>query len=71
MLVLIDIADNNAASFMEMIKNYSGAKATELSANDVELLDEIKEIKKAFKNADRIKAGKLKGRPVDEFLNEL
>jgi hypothetical protein len=33
--------------------------------------DEIKEIKKAFKNADRIKAGKLKGRPAEEFLNEI
>lgn len=33
--------------------------------------DEIKEIKRAFKNADRIKAGKLKGRPAEGFLNEI
>ena len=33
--------------------------------------DEIKKIKKAFKNVERIKAGKLKGRPAEEFLNEI
>jgi hypothetical protein len=32
---------------------------------------EIKEIKKAFKNAARIKAGKLKSGPVEELLNSL
>ena len=71
MKLLIDIADNKAAGFMEMIKNYSHIKAKTLSAPDAELFDEIREIKKAFKNADRIKVGKLKGRPAEEFLNEI
>jgi hypothetical protein len=35
------------------------------------LLQEIKEIKKAFKNIAQIKAGKLKARPATELLNEL
>jgi hypothetical protein len=56
---------------MEMIKNYSHIKAKNPSAPDADLFDEIKEIKKAFKNANRIKTGKLKGRPAEEFLNEI
>ena len=71
MKLLIDIADNKAESFMAMIKNLSDIKATTLSAPDAALFEEIKEIKKAFKNAEKIKAGKLKGRPADEFLNEI
>ena len=36
-----------------------------------EVLQEINEIKRAFKNVDQIKAGKLKGRPAEELLNKL
>ncbi len=71
MKLLIDIADNKAESFMEMIKNHSYVKAKAVSAPDAELFAEIKEIKKAFKNVALIKAGKLKGRPAEDFLNEL
>lgn len=71
MKVLIEIADNKAAGFMELIKNYSYVKAKTLSVPDAELFDEIKEIKKAFKNADLIKSGKLKVRSAEEFLNEI
>ncbi|HEY4195261.1 MAG TPA: hypothetical protein VGM63_06985 [Mucilaginibacter sp.] len=71
MKVLIDIQDNKAAAFMEMIKDYSYLKAQPLSTPDAELLEEIYEIKRAFKNSKEIKAGKLKGRPADELLNEL
>ena len=72
MKLIIDIADNDkVAGFMEMIKGHSYLKATQLSAPDAEILNEIKEIRKAFKNADRIKAGKLDTRPVEDFLNEL
>ena len=56
---------------MEMIKGHTYVKAKPLSSPDAELLEEIKEIKKAFKNADRIKAGKLKARPLEDLLNEL
>ncbi len=42
-----------------------------LIEQDVELFEEVKEIKKTFKNVEQIKAGKLKGRPVKELLNEL
>jgi hypothetical protein len=35
------------------------------------LSKELKEIKKAFKNVEKIKSGKLKGRPVEELLSKL
>ena len=71
MLLLLDIEDNKAAGFMEMIKDHSYVKARSISAPDAEILKEIKEIKEAFKNAEKIKSGKLKGRPAEELLNEL
>jgi hypothetical protein len=71
MKLLLDIADNKAAAFIEMIKSYSYVKSEQLSASDAEILEEIKEIKKAFKNVELIKSGKLKTRPVEDLLNEL
>lgn len=35
------------------------------------ILKEITEIKKAFKHADQVKSGKLKGRPANELLNTI
>ncbi|MDB5159246.1 MAG: hypothetical protein JWR50_3953 [Mucilaginibacter sp.] len=71
MLLLIDIQDNKVDRFMELIKKNSDAKVKPISAPDAELFAEIGEIKKAFNNAAKIKAGKLKGRPASELLNEL
>ncbi|MFI5162677.1 MAG: hypothetical protein ACHQHN_15465 [Sphingobacteriales bacterium] len=71
MLLLIDIDDNKAADFIEMMKGYSYLKTKSLSAPDAQLLKEISEIKLAFKHADQIKSGKLKGRPAEELFNEL
>ncbi|GAC1308091.1 MAG: hypothetical protein NVSMB24_21180 [Mucilaginibacter sp.] len=71
MKLLIDISDNKAAGFLELLKNYSHVKALAISAPDAELFEEIKEIKKALKNVEKIKEGKLKGRPAEELLNEL
>lgn len=71
MKLLIDIADDKAAGFMEMIKSYTKVKAIPISTPDAEILDEIKRIKEAFNHVERIKAGKLKTRPVADLLNEL
>ena len=54
-----------------MVKSFSNVKAEPISAPDVELFSEIKEIKNAFKNVELIKAGKLKARPAADLLNEL
>ena len=71
MKLLIDIDDNNAAGFMEIIKSHSYVKDKIISTPDAELLDEINKIKKAFKSVEKIKTGKLKGRLAEELLNEL
>jgi len=71
MKLLLDIADNKAAGFIEVIKSYSYVKSKPISEPDAELLEEINEIKKAFKAVEKIKGGKIKGRPAEELLNEL
>lgn len=71
MLLLLDIDDKKAAGFMELIKDQSYIKAKSISLPDAELLKEIKEIKTALKNAAKIKSGKIKGRPVEDLLDEL
>jgi hypothetical protein len=71
MLLLIDIDDDKAGDFVEMMKSYSYLKAKSLSVPDAKLLKEISEIKTAFKHAGQIKAGKLNGRPAEELFNEL
>jgi len=54
-----------------MLKTFTGVKAESISNRDAELLTEIKHIKKAFKDLEKVKAGKLKTRPASELLNEL
>ena len=71
MKLLVEVADSKADGFMKLIKEHSFVKARHISALDADLLEEIRQIKKAFKNADLIKAGKLKGRPAEDLLNEL
>ena len=71
MKMLVEMADNQAANFMELVKQHSYLKARPISAPDAAILEEIKHIKKAFKNLDKLEAGKLKTRPASEVLNEL
>ncbi len=71
MKLLLDIKDNKAEAFIELIKSYSYIKAQPISLPDAELFAEIKEIKNAFKNVERMKSGKLKVRPVDDLLKGL
>lgn len=71
MRVLINIPDSKSKHFLQTLKSLTYVKTQSVSEPDAELLNEIKEIKKAFKNAEAIKSGKLKSRPVQELLNEL
>ncbi len=71
MKLVIDIADNKANSFLELLKGYSYVKAKPLSAPDAAVLEELTHIKKAFKLADQVKNGTIKSRPASELLNEL
>ena len=71
MKLLIDIQDNKATAFMEMLRSYSSVATTLISEQDAELFEEIKEIRLAYSHADKIKSGKLKGRSVEDLLKEL
>jgi len=71
MKLVIDIADNKVDNFMEMLNDISYVKVKPLSAPDAAVLEELAHIQKAFKLADKVKAGKIKSRPASEFLNEL
>jgi hypothetical protein len=71
MKLLIDIQDDNIAGFMELINSYTSITTKSISNRDAEILEEIKEIRKAFKNIEKVKAGKIKPRPVEELFKEL
>jgi hypothetical protein len=71
MKLVIDIADNKAESFLELLKGHSYVKAKPLSAPDAAVLEELNHLKKAVKLADRVKADTIKSRPASEFLNKL
>jgi hypothetical protein len=71
MKLVIDIADNEAEGFIELLKSYSYVKAKPLSAPDAAVLEELSHLKKALNLGDKVKAGKMQSRPAAEFLNEL
>ncbi len=68
MKILLDIKESKAAFFMELLKNFPFVKAKTLTPENAEILEGIKE---ALEEMKLIKAGKLKGRNVEELINEL
>jgi hypothetical protein len=68
MKILLDIPDNKATSFMEVIKSISYVKAKPLTESKAKLMSEIKE---AVEEMKLIRAGKKKARNAEDFLNEL
>ena len=68
MKVLLDIPDNKATSFMEVIKSISYVKAKTLTDSKAQLMSEISA---AVEEMKLIRAGKKKARNAEDFLNEL
>ena len=70
MRITLDIKDNKAAFFMELLKNFKFIKSVEIEEEPTkeEILQGIKE---AVEEIKLIKAGKLKGRPAQELFDEL
>lgn len=68
MKVILDIEDDKAAFFMEVLKNFSFVKAKPLTPYKAEVLEGLKE---AVEEVNLIKTGKKKAMPLSEFLNEL
>lgn len=68
MKVLLDIPDNKATSFMEVIRSISFIKVKPLTDEKALLLEEIRE---AVEEMKLIRAGKKLARNAEEFLDEL
>lgn len=68
MKILIDIPDNKALAFLDVIRSISYVKAKELTDTKAELLADIKE---AVEELKLVKKGELKTRPIEDLLNEL
>lgn len=68
MKVLLDIKDDKAQFFLDLLKDLSFVKATPLDATRFRILTEWQE---AMQEVERIKAGKKRGRPVQALLDEL
>ena len=68
MKILLEIPDNKAAFFMEVLKSFSFVKAKPISPEKAQVLIELKE---AVENLNLVKEGKLKARPAKELLHEL
>jgi hypothetical protein len=64
----LDINDDKAAFFMELLKNFSFVKAKPLTDNKALFLEEFRE---AVEEVKQIKAGKKQGRPAKDLLDEL
>ncbi|RYU90342.1 hypothetical protein EWM62_12505 [Mucilaginibacter terrigena] len=68
MKILLDIQDDKASFILEVLKNFKYVKTKPLTEANSQFLHELKE---AVEDVKLIKAGKLKGRPAEELLNEL
>lgn len=68
MKVLLDIKDNKAAFFMELLKSFSYVKAQPVNTEKEQIKAGIKE---AVAEMNQILAGKKKGRPAEALFNEL
>jgi len=68
MKILVEIADDKAASFLEVLQGISFIKFQPLTNAKSELISEIRE---AVEEMKLISAGKKKVRDAEDFLNEL
>jgi hypothetical protein len=68
MKVLLEIPDNKAVSFMEVLQSISFVKAKPISESKARILSEIKD---AIDEVKLIKTGKKTARNAEDFLNEL
>jgi hypothetical protein len=67
--VVLNVANNKYPFFMELLKNFDFVQIEEDRGDSEEEI--IANLTEAFEQVKLIKKGKLKGRPVEEFLNEL
>ena len=69
MKILLDISDNKAAFFFELMKNFSFVKKAHPLTSANELF--LKELSEAVEEVNKIKSGKMKPKNMKAFLDEL
>ena len=67
MKVLLDIQDDKMPFMMEVLENFKFVKVEPLSEED----DLKADLKQAVAEVNQIRAGKLKGIPIEDLLNDL
>jgi hypothetical protein len=68
MKVLLDIKNKKAPFMMELLQTFSFVKAKPLSAYKSKVFEDLQQ---SVEELNLIKAGKLKGIPAKQLLNEL
>ncbi len=69
MKILLDIQDNKASFFMEVLKNFAFVKkATQISNTKANLIQDIRE---AVEELNLVRKGKLEARNAEDLINEL
>lgn len=68
MKLLLEIQDNKAAFFLEVLKNFSYVKAKPITSYKAKVLEDVRE---AVEEMKLINEGKLKGRNAEDIFNEL
>ena len=68
MYVLVNVKDNKANFLVELVNNFSFARAKPISKSKALLLNDIKE---SVINLNLVKQGKLEAKPLNELLDEL
>jgi len=68
MKVLVDVNDNKGDFILELLNNFSFAKAKSISPAKAQLLEEIKE---GVENLNLVKQGKIKARLAKDLLDEI
>jgi len=66
--VTLNIADSKFEAFLEFIKTLDYVKVEEDGDSEEEI---VANLKQGFKEMKLYKEGKLKGTPLNDFLNEL
>ena len=71
MKVILDIEDSKVGFIMELLKNFKFVKAKPLTPYSPYKEEVFNNIREAVEEMKLIKAGKLKGIPAKDLLNEL
>ena len=68
MKLILEIQDNKAQFFLELIKNFSFVKAKPITPEKALLMEEVKE---AVDNLNMVKKGEIEAKPLNNLLDEL